>query len=144
MNLNWKHFKLEEFTRSATAEKFNIDNTPNEYTVNNINKLVTNILDPLREAFGSPIKITSGYRCYLLNKMVGGVKNSQHMSGKAADIVPIGKSFDEFVKFVEEWIKNKEFCQCIIEIKGKSKWIHISYDENNNKKQLFTIKKNEN
>ena len=75
MNLNWKHFKLEEFTKSATAEKFNIDNVPNEYTVNNLNKLVTNILDPLREAFASPIKITSGYRCYLLNKMVGGVKN---------------------------------------------------------------------
>ena len=141
MNLNWKHFKIEEFTRSATAEKFNIDNTPNDYVIYNLDKLVVNVLDPLREAFGSPIKVTSGYRSYLLNKMVGGVKNSQHMSGKAADIVPIGKSFDEFVKFVEEWLKDKEFCQCIIEIKGSSRWIHISYDENNNKKQLFTIKK---
>lgn len=141
MNLNWKHFKLEEFTRSATAEKFNIDNTPNDYVIYNLDKLVVNVLDPLREAFGSPIKITSGYRSYLVNKMVGGVKNSQHMSGKAADIVPIGKSFDEFVKFVEEWIKDKNFNQCIIESSGKSKWIHISYDEGNNRKKIFSLKK---
>lgn len=141
MNLNWKHFKIEEFTRSATAEKFNIDNTPNDYVIYNLDKLVVNVLDPLREAFGSPIKITSGYRCYLLNKMVGGVKNSQHMSGKAADIVPIGKSFDKFVKFVEEWIKDKNFNQCIIESSGKSKWIHISYDEGNNRKKIFSITK---
>lgn len=141
MNLNWKHFNLEEFTRSATAEKFNIDNTPNEYTVNNLNKLVTNILDPLREAFGSPIKITSGYRSYLLNKMVGGVKNSQHMSGKAADIVPIGKSFDEFTNFIKEWLKDKDFDQCIIESSGKSRWIHISYDEGHNRKKIFSITK---
>lgn len=141
MNLNWKHFKLEEFTRSATAEKFNIDNTPNDYVIYNLDKLVVNVLDTLREAFGSPIKVTSGYRSYLLNKMVGGVKNSQHMSGKAADIVPIGKSFDEFVKFVEEWIKDKEFDQCILESKGKSRWIHISYDDGHNRKKIFSITK---
>lgn len=141
MNLNWKHFKIEEFTRSATAEKFNIDNTPNDYVIYNLDKLVINVLDPLREAFGSPIKVTSGYRSYLVNKMVGGVKNSQHMSGKAADIVPIGKSFDEFVKFVEEWIKDKEFDQCIIEKKGQSKWIHISFDSVHNRKNIFSIVK---
>lgn len=141
MNLNWKHFKLEEFTRSATAEKFNIDNTPNEYTVNNLNKLVTNILDPLRKALGSPIKVTSGYRSKKLNSAVNGVKNSQHMSGKAADIVPIGKSFDEFIKFIKEWLKDKDFDQCIIESSGKSRWIHISYDEGHNRKKIFSITK---
>ena len=141
MNLNWKHFKLEEFTRSATAEKFNIDNTPNDYIISNLDKLVVNILDPLREAFGSQIKITSGYRSYLVNKMVGGVKNSQHMSGKAADIVPIGKSFDEFTNFIKEWLKDKDFDQCIIESRGKSKWIHISYDECHNRKKIFSIAK---
>lgn len=141
MNLNWKHFKLEEFTRSATAEKFNIDNTPNDYVIYNLDKLVVDVLDPLREAFGSQIKITSGYRCYLLNKMVCGVKNSQHMSGKAADIVPIGKSFDEFTKFIKEWLKDKDFDQCIIESSGKSRWIHISYDEGHNRKKIFNITK---
>ena len=154
MNLNWKHFKLEEFTRSATAEKFNIDNTPNDYVIYNLDKLVVNILDPLREAFGSPIKITSGYRSKKLNRRtqnddltrklnsaVNGVKNSHHLFGKAADIVPIGKSFDEFVKFVEDWIKDKNFNQCIIESSGKSKWIHISYDEGNNRKKIFSITK---
>ena len=141
MNLNWKHFKIEEFTRSTTAEKFNIDNTPNDYIIYNLDKLVVNVLDPLRESFGSPIKITSGYRSYLLNKMVGGVKNSQHMSGKAADIVPIGKSFDEFTNFIKEWLKDKDFDQCIIENSGKSRWIHISYDDGHNRKKIFSITK---
>ena len=139
--MKWKYFKLDEFTKSQTAEKFNIDNTPNDYVIYNLDKLVVNILDPLREAFGLPIKITSGYRSYLLNKMVGGVKNSQHMSGKSADIVPIGKSFDEFVKFLKEWLKDKDFNQCIIESCGKSRWIHISYDEGHNRKNIFSITK---
>jgi hypothetical protein len=139
--MKWEYFKLDEFTKSQTAEKFNIDNTPNEYVVNNLNKLVTNILDPLRKTLGSPIKITSGYRSYLLNKMVGGVKNSQHMSGKAADIQPVGKTFDEFTKFIKDWLKDKDFDQCIIESSGKSRWIHISYDEGHNRKKIFSITK---
>lgn len=139
--MNWKYFKLEEFIRSNTAEKFNIDNTPGKYELENLNNLVSNILDPLREYLKNPIKITSGYRSYLLNKMVGGVKNSHHLSGKAADIVPINLNFDEFVEKVKEFLKDKEFCQCIIEKKGNSRWIHISYDKNNNKKEFKIINK---
>lgn len=139
--MNWKYFKLEEFVRSETASKFNIDNTPDKYAISNLDKLVKNVLDPMRESFGGPIKVTSGYRSYLLNKMVGGVKTSQHMSGKAADIVPIGKTFNDFLKFIEEWLKDKEFDQCIIEKSGDKRWIHISYNEGHNRKNKFSITK---
>lgn len=139
--MDWKYFTLDEMVRSETAKKFNIDNKPTTYVVENLDKLVKNILDPMRESFGSPIKVTSGYRSYLLNQMVGGVKNSQHMSGKAADIVPVGKTFNEFLKFLEEWIKDKDFDQCIIEKSGKTRWVHISYDEGHNRKRKFSINK---
>lgn len=138
---NWKYFTLSEFTKSETAEKLEFLNIPMESDKANLDLLVRNVLDPLRENWGGPIKITSGYRCARLNKIVGGVKNSQHLYGKAADIVPIGKTFEEFVKFLEEWLKDKEFDQCIIEKKGNSKWIHISYNENKNRKNIFSIVK---
>ena len=141
INMDWKYFNLKEFIKSKTAEKNNIDNTPDEMVIGNLDKLVKNILDPLRESFNHPIKITSGYRCNKLNILVGGVKNSQHLTGKAADIYPIGTSFEELVSFIKNWIKDKEFDQCIIEKKGKSNWIHISYNELNNRHKLFTIKK---
>lgn len=139
--MNWKYFTLEEMVRSETARKFCIDNTPGEWEKKNLDKLVTNLLDPLREAWGSPIGVNSGYRCYTLNQMVGGAKKSQHLSGKAADIRPIGRSFDEFKKFLVEWLKDKEFDQCIIEISKTSKWIHISYDETRNRRKIFSITK---
>ena len=137
----WKYFTLKEMTKSQTAEKFNIDNTPNDYAIENLNKLVVNLLDPLREAFGSPIKVTSGYRSYLLNQTVGGVKTSQHMSGKAVDIVPMKKTFEEFLDFIDDWIKDKDFDQLIIEKSGDKKWIHLSYNEGKNRKNKFQINK---
>lgn len=139
--MKWKHFTIEELTRSDTAYKFNIDNTPDKYVVGNLDKLVTNLLDPLREAWGSPIKVTSGYRCYKVNQLVGGVKTSQHMSGKAADIQPIGKSFESFKRFLVKWLEDKEFDQCIIEKSGKTQWIHISFDECRNRKKVFSLTK---
>ena len=137
--MNWKYFTLEDMVRSETALNFSIDNTPGEWETKNLDKLVTNLLDPLREAWGSPIGVNSGYRCYTLNQMVGGVKASQHLSGKAADIRPIGRSFDEFKRFLVEWLKEKEFDQCIIEMSKTSSWIHISYDDTRNRRSIFTM-----
>jgi hypothetical protein len=71
--------------------------------------------------------------------MVGGAKKSQHLSGKAADIQPIGRSFDEFKRFLLGWLKDKQFDQCIIESNRYSKWIHISYDETRNRRKIFTM-----
>lgn len=80
------HFQLEEFTRSATAIRCGIDNTPNEEQIANLKALCEEVLEPLRQHIGKPVVISSGYRCPKLNAAVGGVSNSQHMKGEAADL----------------------------------------------------------
>lgn len=81
-----KHFTIKELTASATAQRLDIDNTPTAEAVANLQQLVANVLDPLREAYGRPIYVNSGYRCPALNRAVGGVPSSQHLTGEAADI----------------------------------------------------------
>lgn len=81
-----KYFKLSEFINSATAKRLGIDNTPNFEVVDNLNRLAS-YLDGIREKLGIPILVSSGYRCPLLNKSVGGVSNSQHLKGLAADLL---------------------------------------------------------
>lgn len=137
---NWKHFTLNELTKSDTAKKFGIDNSPDTLAVSNLDDLVVNVLDPLRKAWGAPIRVGSGYRCKELNKKVGGVKNSQHILGQAADIVPVDRSkIDRFISFVKEWCKTNEFDQCIIEKSGSTRWIHISYNRHRNRKKCFHL-----
>ena len=120
------HFKLVEFTRSATAQARHIDNTPNEEQIKNLKFLCDNVLEPLREQFG-PIIIGSGFRCPALNTAVGGVKNSQHKSGEACDIhlpsIEVGKKYFEFLK------KLPIFDQLIWERnnpRSNHYWIHVS------------------
>ncbi len=81
-----KHFTLNELTRSATAERLGIDNTPDATHVANLTRLVDRVLDPAREAFGAPIYVNSGYRCPELNRAVGGAVRSYHLQGRAADL----------------------------------------------------------
>lgn len=81
-----KFFSFQEFERSDTAYKHGIDNTAPESARKNIAALVDKVLDPLREAWGKPITVTSGYRCSEVNRLVGGVATSTHMQGMAADI----------------------------------------------------------
>lgn len=81
-----KNFTLEELVFSNTAYKFNINNKPSDAVVHYLTLLAKNILQPLRDAYGKPIKVTSGYRCKALNKIVNGSINSQHVLGQAADI----------------------------------------------------------
>lgn len=84
--LDAKYFTLRELTRSATAKRMGIDNTPNDDVIANLQKLCTNVLDPLRKQYRQPIRVSSGYRCPDLNKAVGGAPFSAHMTGLAADI----------------------------------------------------------
>ena len=79
-------FTLEEFTRSTTAKRLKIDNTPDDVVIRNIQYGVQMVLDPLRSILQAPIIITSGYPCSKLNKAVGGVANSWHTKGNAADL----------------------------------------------------------
>ena len=128
----FKYFELEEFVRSNEAKRNGIDNTPSFEVVDNLCELVGKILDPLRAAYGSSIKVSSGYRCERLNRLVGGVATSVHKKGLAADLQVSG-SFDKFVEFVTDWLKKTgtRFDQCIIESDKKgSRWLHIGLRNN--------------
>lgn len=81
-----KYFTFNEFERSDTAYRHGIDNTMPEAARRNVAALVDNVLDPLREAWGKPITVTSGYRCPQVNRLAGGVATSMHLTGHAADI----------------------------------------------------------
>ena len=137
-----KYFELSEFVRSDTAKKKNIDNTPTFEIVEHLDELVDEFLDPLRAAYGMPIKISSGYRCPALNKAVGGAATSVHMIGYAADM-QVGGSFTKFRDFVVEWVKKSgvKFDQLLLEKNTKTgaKWIHIGL-KNNSGQQRGQIK----
>ena len=119
-----KYFTFNELCRSETARKHKIDNTPSAEIIANLTALVDNVLDPLREAWGRPIIVTSGYRCEVLNKLVGGAPTSQHKQGQAADIS--AGSIEDNKKLFDLAIKLKLPYDQIIDEYGY-KWVHISY-----------------
>lgn len=135
-----KRFNLEEFLTSSTARQKSIENLPSWDIVEHLRELAL-FLDDLREAWGSGIKITSGFRNDALNSKVGGVENSIHRIGFAADIYPSNGKFEEFKRFVKNWIKDKDFDQCILEKKGKSQWIHIGLYNNSGQQRhnIFSL-----
>ena len=135
-----KHFKIEEFTYSITAQHLGIDNTPSGEAVKNLERLVSRVLDPLREAWGSPIIVTSGYRCPELNARVGGVKTSYHLRGMAADIRPNNGFLYELYAFVERmFVDNKmPITECYID--HRKGYIHIAYDADDNNTWPFIAK----
>ena len=118
------YFTIAELYASDTAKKYNIDNTPNPIIISHLQQLI-NFLNPLREAWGSAIKVTSGYRCEKLNKLVGGSKTSSHLIGYGVDLIPANGRMDDFKKFIVDYMKMRMFDQCIIEKSGKTEWIHI-------------------
>ena len=122
-----KNFTLEELRDSATAKKLGIINAPGVDEVCALCALVHNVLQPLRDAMKEPIKIGSGYRCTKLNKAVGGVTNSQHTKGQAADLCIDGDMKKGRRWF--NWIRdNCDFDQLIWEHNAKgSYWVHVSY-----------------
>lgn len=131
------NFTIKELTKSATANRLKIDNTPTDSVIKNLNDLVDNVLDPLRKAYGKPIVVTSGYRSQKLNKAVGGVPNSQHTLGQAADIRSVSDSPAEN-KRIYDLIRelNLPVDQCINEY-GYD-WIHVSYSPRH-RRQYFKI-----
>ena len=122
-----KNFTLEALTASATAKAKGIRNNPGQTDIVNLCGLVHNVLQPLRDAMGHPIKIGSGYRSLALNQAVGGVKNSQHMRGEAADLCIDGAIQKGKQWF--NWIKTHcEFDQLIFEHNAKGNyWVHVSF-----------------
>ena len=121
-----ENFTLEELIHSNTAERMGIDNVPkDEKVVENLRSLCLEVLQPLRDYVGAPVHINSGYRCPELNMAVGGVKNSQHCRGEAADIRIVSpKQGREWAAWIED---NCRFDQMLLE-KNKSGavWLHVS------------------
>ena len=137
MTSEWRYFTFDELIHSDTADRLEIENTPTSEAISNLNDLVTNVLDRLRSEWGRPIIVTSGYRCKELNAAVGGAHYSQHLKGQAADIV--SDDFEAFRGFVHRWCKGNEFDQCIFEHGGDREWIHISYIEGRNRRQVLDL-----
>ena len=136
------YFELEELLRSDTAINNHIENLPSWEIIENLKELRDKILNPLREAWGSPIHVNSGYRCKALNdRLYGASKTSVHMRGWAADLVPANGEIDMFIDFCKEWFKDKDFDQVIIEMSSKSRWIHVGLYNNagQQRKLLFTM-----
>ena len=129
-----EYFNLSEFEYSSTAFIMHIDNTIPKDLLMNIVRLHDNILYPLRKATGCPVNISSGYRCDLLNKAIGGVKNSQHNEAKAVDFTVKGQSNLAVINWIR---KNCEFDQLIWEKVNGQEWIHVSYNFGKNRKQVL-------
>ena len=135
-----KYFTVAEFVRSETADRRGIDNKLPKELLPNVQALITNVLDPLREAWGKPITVTSGYRCEALNKAVGGSATSDHMKGCAADITAGSRKENKRLFYLIQEL-GLPFDQLIWE-KGNSEgpdWVHVSYREGNNRKQVLLL-----
>ena len=132
-----KYFSFEEFERSSSAQRLNIDNSIPEDLKANVTTLVDAVLDPLREAWGKPITVNSGYRCAALNRAVGGSPSSQHTKGMAADITT-GNRAD-----------NRRLFQLIVDMKlpydqlineSGFSWIHVSHRaDGRNRGQILAL-----
>jgi len=132
------NFTLAEFTKSQTAIRQGLDNTPGEEHLANAKELFENVVQKVRENFGVTV-INSGYRGPALNEAVGGSSNSQHCKGEAVDIECPGTANET----VAQWIAdNLEFDQLILEFAEKgipdAGWVHVSYVSEGNRKQILT------
>lgn len=140
-----KYFTKREFEKSETADRLKINNSiPNELMLG-LEELVDNLLDPLRESWGTEIKINSGYRCPELNTAVKGSKTSSHCYALAADIYPLGRDIKRFKEFVKDFLYARSFDQVIQEqtLDGKQQWIHISFKNcKGEQRRQFLIYKN--
>jgi len=143
MNLS-ANFSLKELTKSDTATRLGIDNTPNQETIDNLKMLCEKVLQPVREHFGKSVTVNSGYRSPELNSSpaVGGSKTSDHCKGMAADIEIAGVANAELAQWI---MNNLTYSQLILEFYTQgipdSGWVHVSYDPKNLKKQELTAVK---
>lgn len=139
-----QHFSLAEMTKSQTAERKGIDNTPSAEETQNLKALCINVLEYIRLHFNKPVTINSGFRCKKLNTATGGSKKSQHMTGQAADIEIAGIDNLELAHWIAD---NINFDQLICEFHTPgipdSGWVHVSWNASGKqRKQVLTIDKN--
>jgi zinc D-Ala-D-Ala carboxypeptidase len=126
-----EHLDLSEVTRSETAKRNGINNTPTQQHIDNFKLLAENVFEPIRNHFGCPIRISSGYRSIELNRAIKGSLTSQHCSGEAIDIDMDGSASGVTNRMVFDYIKdNLNFDQLIWEFGTASNpdWVHVSYE----------------
>ena len=138
------NFSLNELTRSQTAERKGIDNTPSAEHQENLKLLCTHILQPIRNHFGKVVTVSSGYRSPALCEAIGSKTTSQHAKGQAADFEIFGLSNQELANYIHSTLN---YDQLILEFwspeNPNSGWIHCSYSKDNNRKQYLRAYKNE-
>ena len=132
-----KYFSISEMTRSDTAKRLGIDNTPSDDIKKNLTLFINTVLDPIREDWGSPIIVSSVYRCPEFNKAVGGVKTSGHLYGYCADLQVKG-DLRKFSNFVIEWMKEHQmkWDQIIWEKSGNVTWLHFCWIGKDGKQRM--------
>lgn len=130
-------FTLAELTKSETAARHKIDNTPPAAIIKNLQYGVDMVLDPLRRLYGKPIKINSGYRCPQLNKLVGGVTNSWHQEGNAADIHI--ESADEAKILFSNLQKLPSVDTVLFEHSKTAQWLHVQWNMGKNPRHHFNF-----
>ncbi len=136
LNINLSaNFRLWELVKSSTADRLGIDNTPNAEEIENLRELCERILQPARDELG-PLRISSGFRSEKLNRAVGGVSNSDHRLGFAADVIPVSVG----TRSLAEWVAQNcpKFDQVILEFGtlDNPNWIHLSAAPRNRKEVL--------
>jgi len=134
-----ENFSLNELTKSQTAERKGIDNTPSAEHQDNLKSLCEMILQPIRDHFGQVVSVSSGYRSQELCVAIGSSTQSQHAKGQASDFEIFGVSNKELADWIDE---NLDYDQLILEYwKGEdepnSGWVHCSYTNGNNRKQYL-------
>jgi zinc D-Ala-D-Ala carboxypeptidase len=134
------HFTLAEMVKSQVASRKCIHNSPPPAAITNLRSLCVNVLEPLRQHYGRPVIVSSGYRSALLNAAINGTPSSQHIRGQAADVEVLGVPNPE----VWDWLqRNVVFDQLILEHclpeDPFSGWVHVSYSSTKNRKAAFRL-----
>jgi hypothetical protein len=141
MNLT-ANFSLHELTKSETALRLGLDNTPDDTVTANLKTLCEKVLQPVRDHYKKGVKVNSGYRSPESNAAVGGSKTSDHCKGFACDLEIPGVANADLAKWIMD---NLEYTQLILEFYTPgipdSGWVHVSYDPSNLKKQELTATK---
>ena len=137
-----KSFTLNELIKSQEAIRLGIDNVPNEEQIQNLKILCEKILQPLRDYYGMPVSISSGYRSAALCEAIGSSSKSQHTKGQAADFEIFGIANKDLADWI---VQNLDYDQCILEFWNEndpnSGWVHFSYSVNGNRKQYLKAQK---
>lgn len=140
-----KNFTLAEMTKSQTAIRNGIDNTPGPTEIANLQKLAVNVLQPIRDHYNRAVMVTSGFRSMSINSLIGGSANSDHSRGMAADIEIPGLDNKELALWIRD---NLKFSQLILEFyvddDPDSGWVHVAYNENKLVKECLTARRGTN